>query len=44
MELDPAYVDVAVQRWQAFTGLAARLEGEGRSFDDFAVDRAAGQP
>ncbi|MEE3101320.1 MAG: site-specific DNA-methyltransferase, partial [Pseudomonadota bacterium] len=27
MELDPAYVDVAVRRWEAFTGKAAELEG-----------------
>ena len=27
MELDPAYVDVAVLRWQAFTGQEATLEG-----------------
>ncbi|MCA0871455.1 site-specific DNA-methyltransferase [Seohaeicola saemankumensis] len=40
MELDPAYVDVAVQRWQAFTGEAARLAGEGRSYDEVAADRA----
>ena len=30
IELDPAYVDVAVQRWQAFTGENARL-GSGSS-------------
>lgn len=27
VELDPAYCDVAVERWQAFTGQAARREG-----------------
>ena len=32
IELNPAYVDVAVTRWQAFTGEDARLEGDGRSF------------
>ena len=26
MEIDPAYIDVAVQRWEAFTGLKATLE------------------
>jgi DNA modification methylase len=26
MELDPAYCDVIVQRWQAFTGKLATLE------------------
>ena len=32
VELDPAYVDVAVQRWQDFTGTQAVLAGDGRSF------------
>lgn len=32
IELSPAYVDVAVRRWQAFTGQRAMLEGEGCSF------------
>ena len=41
MELDPAYVDVAVQRWQAFTGQAAVLEGEGRSFAEIEVERVS---
>ena len=29
LELDPAYVDVIVTRWQAFTGGTARLDGAG---------------
>ena len=33
VELDPAYVDVAVLRWQAFTGKAAMLEGDDTMFD-----------
>jgi DNA modification methylase len=32
VELDPAYVDVAVLRWQAFTGREAVLEGTAESF------------
>lgn len=32
IELSPAYVDVAVQRWQAFTGKEATLEVDGRAF------------
>ena len=32
MELDPTYVDVAVMRWQAFTGQEAQLAGTGESF------------
>ena len=34
IELNPAYVDVAVERWQRFTGKAAVLDGSGESFDD----------
>jgi hypothetical protein len=41
IELNPAYVDVSIQRWQAFTGEAAKLESGGRSFADVARDRAA---
>jgi DNA modification methylase len=37
IELDPAYVDVAVQRWQAFTGEQATLEASG---DTYAVTTA----
>ena len=33
IEPNPAYVDVAVERWQRFTGKAAVLEGNGESFD-----------
>jgi DNA modification methylase len=32
IELNPAYVDVAVLRWQNFTGLAATLEETGETF------------
>jgi DNA modification methylase len=41
MELDPTYVDVAVARWQTFTGEVATLNGDGRSFAEIAVDRRA---
>ena len=34
IELSPAYVDVAVKRWQAFTGKNATLEVDGRTFDE----------
>jgi hypothetical protein len=40
MELEPGYVNVAVRRWQAFTGKAACLLGDGRSFDDVAAERS----
>jgi len=32
MELDPAYCDVIVKRWQQFTGKTATLEGTGEPF------------
>jgi DNA modification methylase len=32
IELDPIYVDVAIRRWQAFTGKTAIHEKSGRSF------------
>lgn len=40
MELSPAYVDVAVRRWQSFTGETATLDGDGRSFAEVALARA----
>lgn len=39
IELNPAYVDVAVLRWQAFTGKAATLEASGETFDAIANRR-----
>jgi len=39
LELNPAYVDVIVRRWQLYTGRAARHHPSGQSFDE----RAAGQ-
>ncbi len=39
MELDPAYVDVAILRWQAFTGREARLEGTGQTYAELKADR-----
>ena len=38
IELNPAYVDVAVKRWEAFTGEAATLEGDGRTFAEIAAN------
>ena len=42
LEIDPAYVDVAVRRWQAFTGEQAALLADGRSFNVIAADRLPG--
>jgi DNA modification methylase len=39
IELNAAYVDVAIKRWQEFTGQIATLEGDGRSFSDMATER-----
>jgi hypothetical protein len=36
--LDSTFVDVAVKRWQEFTGEPAVLDG-GRSFDEIAAQR-----
>lgn len=41
VELNPAYVDVAVKRWQDFTGQQATLEATGASFADVCEDRFA---
>jgi DNA modification methylase len=41
VELDPAYIDVAVQRWEAFTGKTATLAGDGRSRAEVAAEREA---
>ena len=42
MEISPAYVDVAVERWQAETGREAILEGDGRTFAEVKVRRLDG--
>ncbi|MDO5703452.1 MAG: site-specific DNA-methyltransferase [Paracoccus sp. (in: a-proteobacteria)] len=36
IELNPAYVDVAVSRWQQFTGRQAVLDGTGQTFAELA--------
>ena len=41
IELSPAYVDVAVKRWQEFTGQTATLEGDGRTFADMEAERCS---
>jgi DNA modification methylase len=41
IELDPKYVDTVVTRWQNLTGGAAKLEGDGRTFDQIAEEREA---
>jgi hypothetical protein len=41
LELDPAYVDTAIRRWQALTGGSARHAASGRLFDDLAGEAEA---
>jgi len=38
-DLDAAYCDVIVKRWQTLTGKEATLEGDGRAFREIAVER-----
>jgi DNA modification methylase len=40
VELHPAYVDVAVARWQLFTGQSAALEETGETFAELLARRA----
>ena len=40
MEIAPVYVDIAVMRWQAFTGQQATHASTGRSFAETADERA----
>jgi len=41
IELNPAYVDVAVKRWQDFTGQQATLEATGQTFAELEAERHA---
>jgi DNA modification methylase len=40
IEIDPAYGDVAVRRWQRFTGRDAILEGTGQTFNEITAERS----
>jgi len=39
IELDPKYVDVAIQRWQGLTGRQATLDGNGATFEHVRAGR-----
>ncbi|EDP61901.1 ParB domain protein nuclease [alpha proteobacterium BAL199] len=39
MEISPAYVDVAIERWQAETGREAILDGDGGKFSEVKAER-----
>jgi DNA modification methylase len=41
VELDPRYCDVIIMRWQEFSGVAATLEDDGRTYDDIVAEREA---
>lgn len=42
IELNPSYVDVAVERWRSFTGQEAVLEATGETFEAVRANRASG--
>jgi DNA modification methylase len=44
LELDPAYVDLAIRRWQRFTRRDAILEKTGQSFDELSMGGGRKQP
>jgi DNA modification methylase len=39
IEIDPAYCDVAIRRWQQFTGKKARLADGGKTFEEVSEER-----
>lgn len=39
IEMSPSYCDVAIRRWQDFTGQSATLEGDGRTFAELDAER-----
>jgi DNA modification methylase len=39
IEIQPAFVDVAIRRWQEASGKVATLDGDGRSYDMLAPER-----
>lgn len=39
IEIAPGYVDVAIKRWQSFSSQEAKLEGDGRTFDELSLSR-----
>jgi hypothetical protein len=44
LEIDPGYADVAVRRWQEFTGNSATLEGTGQTFPQVQEARHGDEP
>ena len=44
MEVDPLYVDVAIRRWQSFTGHKAILQSDGRPFEAIEAEPGTRRP
>ena len=42
MEISPAYVDVAIERWQTATGKDVILDGDNRTFAAVKTERLGG--
>jgi len=42
LEIDPAYADVIVERWQSYTGKPALCGVTGVTFEELAEQRASG--
>jgi DNA modification methylase len=42
LEYEPAFIDVAIRRWQAYTHCDAILEGDGRTFEEIEAERLSG--
>lgn len=40
IEIEPRYVDVAIKRWQDYSGKAATLAATGQSFEEVAEQQA----
>lgn len=43
LDIDPGYVDVALDRWMQMTGLPVTLEATGQTFDQVKSERASAQ-
>ena len=43
MEIDPLYCDTIIQRWQKYTGKAARLAETDETFEEVKARRGAGR-
>jgi DNA modification methylase len=41
IELEPKFVDVAVRRWERYTGRSAVLDGTGQTLEDVEAARTA---